>query len=109
MSTGPSEALKTCAFRVVQEGLNNAAKHSPNAAATVSVALSGDTVEIQVHDDGPGDLKSHEQQNGRAQLGLSGLRNRVAALNGRVNFSSTPADGTLLKVNLPLNQQTMSR
>jgi len=104
-----SEALKTCAFRVVQEGLNNAAKHSPNAAATVSVALSGDTVEIQVHDDGPGDLKSLEQQNGRAQLGLSGLRNRVAALNGRVNFSSTPADGTLLKVNLPLNQQTMSR
>jgi two-component system sensor histidine kinase UhpB len=91
-------------YRVVQEGLNNVAKHA--AAGQVSMRLERtppgaglpDFVTVTIADDGVGvDTKVPTQG-----LGLIGMRERVAALAGHLEVSSTPGSGFQLKARIPV-------
>jgi signal transduction histidine kinase len=99
-----TEAVTLTVYRVVQEGLNNVAKHA--AAGQVSMRLertppgtgSPDFVTVTIADDGVGvDTKVPTQG-----LGLIGMRERVAALAGHLEVSSAPGSGFQLKAQIPV-------
>jgi len=93
----PSE-VETALFRLVQESLTNVVKHSH--ASTVSVVLTrkGDAVAVVVEDDGTG-FDPGETGDG---VGLLGMRERLALLDGRLDIESTGAGtGTTLIAEVP--------
>lgn len=91
------EEHKTCIYRVVQEALNNAARHAQ--ATTVQVSLQRRPFEIglSVQDDGTG----FDARRVRG-LGLLGIEERVHHLGGSFAIDSQPGRGTLLKISLPM-------
>jgi signal transduction histidine kinase len=95
----PSEAVETTAYFVVAEALANVAKHSGASEAQVAVWRERKPEErlvVEVVDDGKGDA------NPEAGTGLAGLRDRLAALDGRL-FVESPAGGsTRVRAELPL-------
>jgi signal transduction histidine kinase len=90
----PPTAIENAAYFVVAESLTNVAKHAPEAGAEVRIAMAGERLEVEVSDDGPGGA---DPEGG----GLSGLRQRVAALDGEMSVTSPPGGGTRIEVELP--------
>jgi signal transduction histidine kinase len=86
-------AIETAAYFVVAESLTNVAKHAPGASATVSIRRTNDDLIIEVTDDGPGGARSDGS-------GLTGLRRRVAALDGELKVTSPPGSGTTIHAEL---------
>jgi signal transduction histidine kinase len=91
----PAE-IEAGAYFFVSEALTNAAKHAPSSRATVRVARSGEAVEIEVADDGPGGAMAQPGS------GLQGLEDRLAAVGGTFELSSPPGRGTVLRASIPI-------
>jgi signal transduction histidine kinase len=89
-------AVQLVAYRVVQEGLTNAAKYGAGQRPAVRVARDGDAVEIEVTN-AAGTLVEG-LSGGR---GLSGLRDRVGALGGSVTAEPLPGGGFRLYARIP--------
>lgn len=94
------EPLRICVYRIVQEGLHNAFRHAAGRDQNVSARCDGGTLELIVSDGGPG-LQVSRPSPDRGQ-GLSGLRNRVEALGGRLSIESQRDHGTRLIARLLL-------
>lgn len=95
-------ALELAAFRFVQEALNNAAKHASARHVAVALRPIDGGLQIVVRDDGLGfDPGANAESPGRS-LGLRQMRERAAALDGRVTILSRPGQGTEVRVWLPL-------
>ena len=94
-----SPDLTLCLFRVVQEALQNALKHSQ--AENVAVHLRGNShsLTLTVVDDGAGFLVDEMWSQG---LGLISMRERVEAIHGTFNVQSSPLGGTRLEADVPL-------
>jgi signal transduction histidine kinase len=90
----PLPVVETAAYFVVAEALTNVAKHGGGAAAHVRVAREGDSLVLEIADDGPGGA---DPRGG----GLSGLRARVEALDGSLAVTSPPGGGTTIRAELP--------
>jgi signal transduction histidine kinase len=87
-------------YRVTQEALQNATKHS--TADHISVALtSGEgTLSLSIEDDGVGfDI---ERVKGRGGLGLIGMEERVRMVNGKLSVASQAGRGTRVALTVPL-------
>jgi len=87
--------IESAAYFVVAESLTNVAKHAPQAAATVTIRLDRDELDVIVADDGPGGADV------ATGSGLDGLRRRVAALDGDLQIASPAGEGTRIEVRLP--------
>ena len=91
-------------FRALQEALANIARHA--GARAVRVAIGADqhgSVTLEVRDDGcglPADNGSQGPERG-GRMGLAGMRERIAALGGRIDLESRPGSGLTLCVYLP--------
>jgi signal transduction histidine kinase len=85
-------------YRLGQEALANVVKHARASSATVRIAANDDTVTIEVHDDGRG---FDPAAVGPEHFGLRSMRGRVADLGGRLEITSTPGGGTVLRVEVP--------
>jgi signal transduction histidine kinase len=92
------DAHRTCLFRVVQEALTNAVRHSGAASVGLKVDLTGPWIQASIKDDGKGFEADTERPKG---LGLVGMEERVRELGGMVQVSSAPGRGTLIEVRLP--------
>ena len=88
---------KTCIYRMVQEALNNAARHSGARTVQVNVKNAGDRVVFSVQDDGSGFDKRVVRG-----LGLLGMEERVRRLGGQLRIDSFPGRGTAIHAELPL-------
>jgi signal transduction histidine kinase len=97
----PATAL--CLYRIAQEGLANAIKHS--GAQHVRVELSGSVEVISqwIIDDGAGFDTKLIQGNGGG-LGLVSMRERVFSLGGEIAIDSQPSEGTQIYVRIPLDR-----
>jgi signal transduction histidine kinase len=91
-------------FRALQEALANIARHA--GARAVRVAIGADqhgSVTLEVRDDGcglPADNGSQGPERA-GRMGLAGMRERIAALGGRIDLESRPGSGLTLCVYLP--------
>ena len=88
---------KTCIYRVVQEALNNAARHANARNLRVVVKNEGPRVAFSVRDDGSGFEKRFVRG-----LGLLGMEERVRRLGGELYIDSEMGRGTTISAELPL-------
>jgi signal transduction histidine kinase len=95
------EEHKTCIYRVVQEALNNVARHAQASAAQVRLQYAAGRIDLTVQDDGTG--FDAERVRG---LALLGMEERVHHLGGMFTIDSQPGRGTLLKISLPVADLT---
>jgi signal transduction histidine kinase len=92
----------THSFRIVQEALNNAAKHSGTLKAQVEMIFSPERLIVKVKDSGSG---LQRKKPGKRGLGLIAMRERAELLGGTLNIQSTPGEGTTVSLVMPLGQE----
>jgi len=91
------EPVEIAAYYTVSEALANAAKHAYATAADIELAVRGGVLHVRIRDDGRGGADfSHGS-------GLLGLRDRAEALGGHLRLHSLPGAGTILEIDLPLD------
>jgi signal transduction histidine kinase len=83
-------------YRVMQEALNNTARHSKSTRASVRLRFLPDTVMLEVEDEGVG-FGSRE----RPGMGLVSMRERAEMVNGRVEFLDRTGGGALVRLTVP--------
>jgi PAS domain S-box-containing protein len=95
----PSE-IGLCLFRVLQEALHNATKHSGVKRIDVQLREESGEIHLIVRDSGRGfDIEAARQGRG---LGLTSMQERVRLVNGTIDIQSKPMDGTTILVRVPL-------
>jgi signal transduction histidine kinase len=92
----------THCFRIVQEALNNAAKHSGTKSAEVDMIFSADTLTVNIRDFGRGVTPA--KKGSKPGLGLIAMRERAEILGGKLHISSSPEAGTTVSLKMPLKQ-----
>ncbi|MEW5718430.1 MAG: GAF domain-containing protein [Chloroflexota bacterium] len=97
---------ETALFRVVQEAINNVAKHSGARNVQLSFECYDGLVQIVVADDGIGfdvadAARSTDRQRG---LGLVGMQERVGLLGGQISLVSAPGHGTQISIRMPVEE-----
>jgi PAS domain S-box-containing protein len=92
------QALKTVIFRVLQESLNNVAKHSKADRVQVRLLQQGKIVELVVEDNGVGfEPEDYTPQSAQTRgLGLASMRERTELSGGRFTIQSAPGEATRL-------------
>jgi signal transduction histidine kinase len=96
------DAVKIIIFRIVQEALNNAAKHSRAKRVNLLLTKSRSSIELTVKDDGEGfELDSALSHNGLKSLGLAGMMDRAKLGGGTFSIESHPGKGTVLRASWP--------
>jgi len=86
-------------FRIAQEALNNAVRHSGASRVAVAVEATGNEVQLRIEDDGRGFDTAVERSGG---IGLIGMRERARLAGGRALIRSRPGTGTLVAVSVPV-------
>ena len=90
--------VSLCLYRIVQEALQNVVRHSQAEKAEVSVSCLENQIVLEIADSGVG---FDPRQPPHAGLGLVSMRERVAALDGRLAIDTAPGQGTRIRVQLP--------
>lgn len=93
-----SPRIETGLYRIAQEALNNACRHSQASQITMTLVVTPQTVTLTVEDDGQGFDLNDVSDN---RFGLVGLNERVKLLNGRFHIESSPNQGTRIEAQLP--------
>ncbi|MES2777948.1 MAG: sensor histidine kinase [Bacteroidota bacterium] len=91
---------ETVLYRVVQECVNNVIKHSGANHLDISLIKDKDGISVTIEDNGKGfdtSLKSTSEG-----IGLKNIRTRIEYLKGTVDFDSTPGNGTLVAIHVPV-------
>lgn len=97
--------IEVAIFRVVQESLNNIAKHSNANNANINIEFLLDKLNIIIVDDGIGfnvEMVTNTENNINNGFGLISVRERIELLDGELHIRSTPGSGTKLIIFLPL-------
>jgi signal transduction histidine kinase len=89
-------------FRIVQEALTNAAKHSGSSRAEVELIFSSDSLRINVQDFGSGITPGKKSD--KHGLGLIAMRERAELLNGSLEIASVTGGGTTVSLLIPLRR-----
>jgi signal transduction histidine kinase len=92
------EPAELAAYYVVSEALTNTTKHARASSAEVEVAADQGMLRVRVRDDGRGGADSSRGS------GLTGLKDRVEAIGGRISLRSPPGAGTTVEVALPIQR-----
>jgi signal transduction histidine kinase len=87
-------------FRIAQEALTNILKHSEAKSADLSITIGGDTLTLQISDDGKG-ISSARLENSTTH-GLASMRHRIGGLGGTWEVGSPPSGGTIVTARIPL-------
>jgi signal transduction histidine kinase len=92
------EDHRTCVYRVVQEAVHNAVRHSGAHQIRIHVQLAATgRIRVSIQDDGKGFTPLHS-----AGLGLLGMEERIHRLGGTIQIDSRPDRGTIVSFTLPL-------
>jgi signal transduction histidine kinase len=94
--------IEATAYFVVAEALTNVANHAGAASASIAARSEDGTLLVEVRDDGVGGAR-------RDGSGLQGLRDRLAALDGRLRIESPTDGGTLVTATIPIPASATER
>lgn len=95
-----SRDAATAVFRIVQEALNNITKHAGADRVQLWLEAKTDTLHLEIGDNGKG-LGGQDMQK-QGSFGLRGMKERALQLGGALDILSTPNEGTVIKLTLPL-------
>lgn len=87
-------------YRVLQEALNNVARHSGCMSADVRLTSTSDSLTLEIEDHGSG-----FRARGRAGLGMISMRERVELVGGRIEFVEAEGGGALVRVSIPASSR----
>jgi PAS domain S-box-containing protein len=105
-STLPQE-IGLCLFRVLQEALHNAVKHSGVKRIEVQLHEESGKIHLIIRDLGKGfDIETARQGRG---LGLTSMQERVRLVNGMIEIQSKPMGGTTIHVRVPIESEHVSQ
>jgi len=90
-----SEPVELALYFVVSEALTNIAKYAPASQASVHAVRHERRVVVEISDDGVGGADPSKGS------GLSGLADRLSALDGGLDIQSEPGQGTVLRAEIP--------
>ena len=93
--------VDAAAYRIVQESLTNTLRHAGHAQATVTLTYGGDTIDVDVADDGIGP----STLNHAPGHGIAGMRERAAALGGTLSAGAQPGGGYRVHAVLPVRAE----
>lgn len=94
-----NQGLNTTFFRIYQETLTNIIRHSNASKVDVRLSEAMGHFVLEVHDNGRG-ISPNDIQNTKS-IGLIGMRERAALLDGDVDFHGEPGKGTIVRVRIP--------
>jgi signal transduction histidine kinase len=94
----PAE-VETTLYRIIQESLTNVVKHAEARSVSIFIVRRDSTATVVIEDDGRGFDDGEIRDGG---LGVLGMRERVALLNGRLTFESSETGGTTVAAEVPL-------
>jgi two-component system sensor histidine kinase UhpB len=95
-----SPEVELVIYRVAQESLTNALRHSDARSVTVSLEADAETVTLGVADDG----KGMPAQVAGGTAGIAGMRERALLVGGRLWIESGPDRGTEVRLTIPVDQ-----
>lgn len=98
--------ISLCLFRIVQEGLQNIAKHSRTRNCWIDLAGEGGEILLRIADSGVGFDPASPP--GRTGIGMISMRERLRLVNGNIRVLSSPAKGTRLEVRVPIGRVSAS-
>lgn len=99
-----NSAKRTTLYRVAQEALTNVARHAQASRVDVSIRRLPHAVRMQITDDGKSfDVERVLQARKKQDLGLLGMRERLAMVGGKFMVESTPGKGTTICAQIPFN------
>jgi signal transduction histidine kinase len=90
-------------FRIVQEALNNVAKHAQSKSAEVELDFAPDQLTVRIRDFGIGIVQDRRSK--APGLGLVAMQERAELLSGNLHFSKNGTAGTLVALQIPLPQE----
>ena len=98
------DALKIVVYRVLQEALNNIAKHSEANLVRLSLKKSGDALGLRVEDNGLGFNPADELSKDASKrgLGLASMKERTETSGGSFSITSVPDKGSTLRASWSL-------
>ncbi|MEW2401036.1 histidine kinase [Streptomyces sp. NPDC046862] len=103
----PSDIVGRTCYRVVQEGLTNAAKHAPGAPVHITLeGTAGDDLIVSVHNSPATTATAPPPASG---FGLLGLTERITLAGGKLDHHPTPDNGYLLTAQLPWPNPTREK
>ncbi|MEK7780055.1 MAG: transporter substrate-binding domain-containing protein [Verrucomicrobiota bacterium] len=101
-----NSAVATTAYRIFQEVLTNVARHAQATKVQVSLEVSDGKLRLQVEDNGVG-VSPDDLLNPRS-LGLLGMKERAAMLNGSVRVEGAPGQGTIVRLEISVENPAAS-
>ena len=99
----PADA-ETAAYRTVQEGLTNVARHASTDHASLSVTIRGEAIEILIEDHGVG-FDPDMALTSVKTTGLANMRERLELLGGELSVESVQGEGSRLRAQIPLEDR----
>ena len=92
--------VETVLYRVIQECVNNVIKHSGANQLEISLVKDADGIAVTIEDNGKGfDTTQKSKFEG---IGLKNIKTRIEYLKGTVDFDSSPGQGTLVAIHVPV-------
>lgn len=99
--------IKIALFRILQEALSNIRRHAGSPYATVRLRANNHILRLEIEDRGKGfsppPLSGPQATEHPIHIGLRGMRERAATVNGKFNVISKPGVGTSVTVELPID------
>jgi len=94
--------IETVLYRIIQECVNNVIKHSSANQLDISLIKDSDGISATIEDNGTG--FNAEQKQKFEGIGLKNIIARVGYLKGSIDFDTSPGEGTLVAIHVPLNR-----
>jgi signal transduction histidine kinase len=103
-----SDEAEVAVFRAVQEALSNVARHAERAPVRVEVTTPPGHLRLVIADEGPGFDGSAvlDRAANDGHLGIAGMRERIAALGGRVDVRSAAGSGVRIEITLATREDS---
>lgn len=99
--------VETILYRVIQESVNNTIRHAAASQLDISLHNNSNGISLLIEDNGKGFDPEKISNNGQPDgLGLQNIKSRIAFLNGTVDWDSSPGNGTVVSVYIPLQKET---
>jgi signal transduction histidine kinase len=99
--TRHDDKLETALYRITQEAMTNAFKHSGAESLSIEITETDDHIDVRVRDEGRG----YDPSEHTGGFGLLGMRERVQLLGGRLTVDTAPGAGTAVMARLPTRRR----